>query len=138
MREAPIPTLHRKPQRISPGPQIWEQDCDLGQVSCPIYLSSVQFSSVTHWCPILHDPMDCSTSGFSVHHQCLSFLKLISIELVMPSNCLILCHPFFSCPQSFPASGSFPISQLFASYAISVYTSISGYKSNSPQFNKIF
>ena len=29
-------------------------------------------------------------------------------ELVMPSNHLILCHPFFSCLQSFPASGAFP------------------------------
>ena len=39
-----------------------------------------------------------------------SLLKLISIELVMPSNHLILCHPvvpFSSCLQSFPASGSF-------------------------------
>ena len=35
-----------------------------------------------------------------------SLLKLLSIESVMPSNYLILCHPFpFSfCPQSFPAS----------------------------------
>ena len=47
--------------------------------------------------------MDCSTSGFSVHHQCLSFLKLISIELVMPSNCLILCHPLLLPPSIFPS-----------------------------------
>ena len=39
-----------------------------------------------------------------------SLLKLMSVELVMPSNHLIL-----SCPQSFPASGSFPKSRLFAS-----------------------
>ena len=37
-----------------------------------------------------------------------SLLKLISIELVMPSNHLSLCCPFSSCLQSFPASGSFP------------------------------
>ena len=43
-----------------------------------------------------------------------SLLKLISIEPMMPSNHLILCRPFFSCPQSFPASGSFQMSQLFA------------------------
>ena len=42
-----------------------------------------------------------------------SLLKLMSIELVMPSNHLILCHPFSSWPQSFPASGSFPVSWLF-------------------------
>ena len=39
-----------------------------------------------------------------------SLLKLMSIESVMPSNHLILCVPFSSCPQSFPASGSFPVS----------------------------
>ena len=33
--------------------------------------------------------------------------KLVSTELVMPSNHLILCRPFSSCLQSFPASGSF-------------------------------
>ena len=37
------------------------------------------------------------------------------IELVMPSNHLILCHPLFSWLQSFPATGSFPMSQLFPS-----------------------
>ena len=44
-----------------------------------------------------------------------NLLKLMSIESVMPSNHLILCRPFSSCPQSFPASGSFPMSQFFAS-----------------------
>ena len=54
-------------------------------------------------------------------HASLSFtsswhlLKFMSIESVMPSNYLILCCPFSSCPQSFPASGSFPMSWLFAS-----------------------
>ena len=45
---------------------------------------------------------------------CLSSLKLTSIELVMPSSHLILCRPFSSCPQSLPASSSFPMSQLFS------------------------
>ena len=43
-----------------------------------------------------------------------SLLKLMSIESVMPSSYLILCHPLSSCPQSLQASGSFPMSQLFA------------------------
>ena len=43
-----------------------------------------------------------------------SLLKLTCIESVMPSNHLLLCIPFSSCLQSFPASGSFPMSQLFA------------------------
>ena len=43
-----------------------------------------------------------------------SLPKLMSIEAMMPSNHLILCYPFSSFPQTFPASGSFPMSQLFA------------------------
>ena len=46
------------------------------------------------------------------NHQTL--LKLISIRSVMPSSHLILCRPFSSCTQSLRASGSFPMSQLFA------------------------
>ena len=44
-----------------------------------------------------------------------SLSKLISIESVMPSNHLILSRPLLLCLQSFPASGFFPMSQLFAS-----------------------
>ena len=42
-------------------------------------------------------------------------LKFMTVESVMLSNQLILCHPLLSCGQSFPASGSFPMSQLFTS-----------------------
>ena len=59
--------------------------------------------------------MDCSMSGFPVHHCLWGLLKLMSTELVMWSNYLILCHPFSFCLQSFLASGSFLLSQLFAS-----------------------
>ena len=44
-----------------------------------------------------------------------SLLKLMSIALVMPSNHLFLCVPFSSHLQSFPASGSFPVSWFFTS-----------------------
>ena len=44
-----------------------------------------------------------------------SLIKLMSIEYVMPSNHFILCHPLLLLPSSFPASGSFQMSQLFAS-----------------------
>ena len=54
-----------------------------------------------------------------------SLLTLMSIELVMPSNHLILCHPLSSCLQSFPASGSFPMSQLFPSGGQSIGVSAS-------------
>ena len=39
--------------------------------------------------------------------------KLMSIESVMPSSHLIFCCPLLLLPQSLPASGSFPMSQLF-------------------------
>ena len=42
-----------------------------------------------------------------------SLLELISIKSIRPSNYLILCHPFSICLQSFPAPGSFLMSQLF-------------------------
>ena len=42
-----------------------------------------------------------------------SLFKFMSIKSVMPSN--HLCCPFSSCHQFFPASGSFPMSQLFVS-----------------------
>ena len=51
-----------------------------------------QFSSVPQSCPTLCDPTDCSTPGFLVTNS-RSLLKLMSIELVMPSNHLVLCHP---------------------------------------------
>ena len=54
-----------------------------------------------------------------------SLLKLKPIESVMPSNHLILYCPFSSCPQSFPASGSFPVSQFFASGGQSIGVSAS-------------
>ena len=39
----------------------------------------------------------------------------MSLELVIPSNHLILCCPLLLLPSIFPASGSFPVSWLFAS-----------------------
>ena len=49
------------------------------------------------------DPIYCSTSGFPVLHHLLNFLSLMSIELVMPSNHLILCHPLLLLPSVFPS-----------------------------------
>ena len=60
-----------------------------------------QFSSVTHFCPTLCDPMDCSTPGSLSITNSQSLLKLIFIELVMPSNHLILCSPLLLSPSIF-------------------------------------
>ena len=54
-----------------------------------------------------------------------SFLKLMSIESVIPFNHLTFVALFFSYLQSFPASGSFPMSQLFASGGHSIGVSAS-------------
>ena len=51
--------------------------------------------------------------------------KLMSFELVMPSNHLILCRPLLLPPSVFPASGSFQTSQLFASGGQSIGVSVS-------------
>ena len=40
-----------------------------------IQFSSVQFSSVTQWCPTLCNPMNHSTSGLPVHHQLPEFTQ---------------------------------------------------------------
>ena len=76
-------------------------------------IASQSVSSVAQSCLTLCSPVDCSMLGFPVHNQLLSLLKLMSIESVMPSNHLIPCHLFSSGLQSFPASGSFPMSQFF-------------------------
>ena len=54
-----------------------------------------------------------------------SLLKLMPIELVMPSKHPSSIVPFFSCLQSFPASGSFPMSQFFTSSGQSIGVSAS-------------
>ena len=51
--------------------------------------------------------------------------RLMSIESVMPSNHLILCHPLLLLPSIFPATGSFPMSQLFTSGGQSIGVSTS-------------
>ena len=54
----------------------------------------------------------------------LSLLKLMSIESVMLSN-ISSSVTHFACPQSFPVSGSFPVSQLFTSGGQSIGASVS-------------
>ena len=66
-----------------------------------------------------------------------SLPKLMSIELVMPSNHLILFIPFSSHLQSFPASGSFQMSQLFTSGGQSIGVSASVLPMNNIQKTKI-
>ena len=64
---------------------------------------SVQFSLVTQSCPTLCDPMNCSMPGLPVHHHSRSLPKLMSIESVMPSRRLILCHLLLLLPPIPPS-----------------------------------
>ena len=84
---------------------------------------STQFSSVAQLSLTLCHPMDCSMSGLPVHSR------------VYSNSCPSCwwCHPiispsvipFSSCLQSFPASGSFPMSWFFVSGGQSIGASAS-------------
>ena len=69
-----------------------------------ILKASVHFSPVTQSCLTLCDPMNCSTPGPPSITNSWSSLKLMSIESVMPSSHLILCHPLLLLPPIPPAS----------------------------------
>ena len=88
-------------------------------------LFSVQFRSVSQSCLTLCDPMDCSTPGLPVYNQLPEFTQThvhwVS-DAIQPSHPVI---PFFSCFHSFPASGSFQMSQLFTSGGQSIGVSAS-------------
>ena len=64
--------------------------------------------SGTRSCPILCDPMDCSMPGLPVLHYARSLLKLMSIELVVPWNHLILCLSLLLLPLIFSSIRVFP------------------------------
>ena len=87
-------------------------------------LSPVQSLSCVRIC----DPMNCSTPGLPVHHQLPEFTQYHVHRVgdaIQPSHPVF---PFSSCPQSLPASESFPMSQLFAwdgqSIGVSALTSV--------------
>ena len=62
----------------------------------------VQFSSVTKLCPALCDPWTAAHQASLFITNSWTLLKLMSIESVMPSNHLILCHPLLLPPLIFP------------------------------------
>ena len=88
----------------------------------PVQFSSVQSLShvrlfVTPWTAARQASLSITNSQ--------SPSKPMSIESVMPSTISSSVVPFSSCPQSFPASGSFQMSQLFASGGQSIGVSTS-------------
>ena len=77
---------------------------------------SVQLSSVTQLCPTLCDSMDCSTPGVPVHHQppepTQTHVHWVGVAIQPAVSSSVV--PVSSYLQSFPTSGSFEMSQLFA------------------------
>ena len=99
-----------------------------GEHTMYLYVCSLyQFSSITESCPTLCKPMDCSTAGLPV---CPSLTLRVYWNSCPLSR---WCHPiisssvvpFSSCLQSLLASGSFPMSQFFASGSQSIGVSAS-------------
>ena len=84
--------------------------------SSSILILLIQSSSVAQSCTNLFYPMDCSMPGFPVHSQ---FLELAQTHVHRVGDAIQPSHPLSSpsssCLQSFPASGSFPMSQFFTS-----------------------
>ena len=76
--------------------------------------------SVAKLCPTFCNPMDCSMPGFSSFTVSQSLFKLMSLELVMPSNHLILCHSLFLLPSVF--------------LSISVFSSESAFRIRWPKY----
>ena len=96
---------------------LWERRdrCSIGEVRASPCSLLIICCSVSKSCPAVCDNMDCSTPSFPVLHC------ILSCSNSCPSS--RWCHPaisssvipFSSCSQSFPALGSFPMSQLFTS-----------------------
>ena len=79
-------------------------------VNCSLHCCCSVAQSYSTLC----DPMDSSTPGFPVL-LVSQFAQTYSHWVNMPSNHLILCHPFLLLPSIFPALRYFPMHQLFAS-----------------------
>ena len=128
--------------------------------SCPLS----RWSEVAQSCPTLCDSMDCSLPGCSVHGIFQARIQewvaiYFSRRCSRPRNWTGVSHtvgrptvwatrevgdaiqashrlfPPFSCPQSLPTSGSFPVSQLFPSGGQSTGTSASA--SVLPQISRV-
>ena len=96
-----------------------------------VHWVGVCWYSVTQSCPSLCDLMGYSPPGSSVHQisqaGILEWVAIFfsTIELVMPFNLLILCHPLLLLPSIFLAWGSFRMSQLYSTCGQSIGASAS-------------
>ena len=88
------------------------------------------FSSVAQSCPTLYNPMNWSIPGFPVHHRHLELTQTHVHQVGDANQPSYPVVPFSSCLQSFPASGSFPMSQFFPSGGQSIGVSASALPMN--------
>ena len=65
--------------------------------------TNLSVTAVTHLCPTLCNPTDCACQASLANTSCCSSPKLLSIDSVMPSIHLILCHPLLLFPSVFPS-----------------------------------
>ena len=82
----------------SPVKNFWVTKDNTSLVNNELFLSfshSVMFNSVTPWITAYQVSLSFTVSQ--------SLLKLMFIELVMPSNHLVLCHPLLLLPSIFPS-----------------------------------
>ena len=115
-------TPYSPPKPLQPAaghPWSWLSLCDLLHHPASLSQQTVTFlyrpADPLHGChcPVarshltLCSPMNCSMAGFLSFTISQSLLKLMSIELVMSSNHLILCHPLLLLPSIFPSIGVF-------------------------------
>ena len=84
-------------------------------------LLSAFYCSVTQSYLTLCDSVDSSTPGFPVLYRLPEFSQT---HVHWISNTIQTSHPLSSPPASFPASGAFPVSQLFASHGYSIGASV--------------
>ena len=73
---------------------------------------SVQFTSVTHSCPLFVNPWTAACQAFLSITSSQSLLRFMSIESVMSSNHLILCH-LLLLPSVFPSIRVFSNESVF-------------------------
>ena len=114
-----------QPQRPQPArlPHPWDSPGKNTGVGCHFLLQCMKVKSeseVSQSCPTLHDPMDCSLPGFSIHgifqarvlewvaiafsHHCLSSVQFISVA----QSCPTLCNPMNRSTPGLPVHHQLP------------------------------
>ena len=96
-------TLHFKIINFQSFSITFSHTCVRAHTHTHTHKHNIQFISVTQSCPTLCDPINCSMPGLPVHHQLPSPPRPMSMESMMPSNHLILCHPLLLLPSIFPS-----------------------------------